>query len=1098
MRFTVHGAKSGMIMQYVKHRTTRDGVTCTVDYTEAWPVKRGAPVPRDDLFLVPFGFHPSSGSIEVDAVLYFLPGTMEQIRRVAGLLYGSVPEAGSLRSRPGPPPLAVRPVGTCFHRRWRATWSASCSAKSFAPTYTNSTRAVPGDTIGLFDPPPPSPADAPASRPHAPPCAGALLPSAPASSASHVPGAATAAVLKAAFAQDILVTLDVPCATPCATTTPMATDASPTVPTLGPDPLPPPDDNVAQSSAPRRATAALTGQLQFVSSVLSPGSTYLREFYNAIHVLSLHESLRPNHDYTCSVPLPNGFWVDFDFYKSILAKHTGTRLLRGDWVSITRLWTDASSAGTGYTYLGNDEAGQPLTELQIMAGVWPRHLQLQTSNWRELRTILAALERAHDQQEATGNRVLDGTVVYGFTDNAVSASVVNRGTSSSPALMRLVRGIRAYESLLGCHVIAVWVPGTEIIRQGTDGLSRQSHDEGALAPNAAAPIEFSPIDRAAPAPEEALLDAVAAAFPSPPARLADPASWVEAEHPSQPVILTPPPSLARQAIDQVLRWAAARPYETAAAVILPNDYASSWSRLTRYFHRVYFARAGHGGRPADAEGTMAVLLILPHLDTSHDQVTFASAPPSGQPFPSLQRYARHLSGEERVCPGDPLHPSTPILRQMGVPPPPQLPLHLLQRTQMSTLHRRGLAADHTYCGPQSSTVFSPAVAPLLEAVAYRYALRRDAAAAKAVVRAEVPRRQRAPWLRAVYAVTAAVAVRSALAPAPEDPRATCIFWRLPFRMWSDYAFGVVPDLAAVPKPFHHDNYFTASHPAVYKEIARLRKRKYVSGPFHPGDTDNVHVVIPLGAVAKKDTTDPRVILDATACGLNDCCNFLKFKYPSFQDMVLLAYPGAFYSKLDWTDAFFSVPLYEPFRRFFAFKHPESGELFHYDVCCFGFRLSPLYYARLVQHYVDALRLTPRFNGNLVVNHAHTPAHHRALPPLYRRRVSGVMATAIEQYCDDGMLFSPSEHEGLAALRQASALVSHLGAIPKVSKTVPPTQHGDHILGLSLDTRDEQLKVGIPPERLERLRTDMAAFEAAYRPLSTGGGGSSAAGHRGQQ
>ena len=442
VRFTVNGAKTGMIMQYVKHRTTREGVTCTVDYTEAWPVKRGVPVPRDDLFLVPFGFHPSSGSIEVDAVLYFLPGKVEQIRGVAGLRYGSVPEAGSLRSRPGPPLPAARPAGACFHRRWSATWSASCSAADFAPTYTSSTTVVQADTVGLFAPPPPSPADAPASRPPAPPCAGAPLVPASAPSASHVPGAATAEVLKAAFAQDILVTLDVPCATACATTTPMATDASPTVPTLGPDPLPLPDDNVARSSAPRRATAALTGQLQFVSEVLMPGSAYLREFYNAIHVLSLHESLRPNHDYTCSVPLPNGFWVDFDFYKSILAKHTGTRLLRGDWVSITRLWTDASSAGTGYTYLGNDDAGRPLTELQIMAGVWPRHLQLQTSNWRELRTILAALERAHDQQEATGERVLDGTVVYGFTDNAVSASVVNRGTSSSPALLRLVRGIR--------------------------------------------------------------------------------------------------------------------------------------------------------------------------------------------------------------------------------------------------------------------------------------------------------------------------------------------------------------------------------------------------------------------------------------------------------------------------------------------------------------------------------------------------------------------------------------------------------------------------------------------------------------------------------
>ena len=280
-----------MIMQYVKHRTTREGVTCTVDYTEAWPVKRGVPVPRDDLFLVPFGFHPSPGAIRVDAVLYFLPGDVERLRSNAGLRYGSVPEAGSLRSRTGPPPPAARPVGTCFHRRWSATWSASCSAKSFAPTYANSTRAVPGDTLGLFDPPTPSPADASASRPHAPPCAGALPPSAPTSAATHVPGAATAAVLKAAFAQDILVTLDVPGAPTGATTTPMVTDDSPTVPTLGPDPLPPPDDNVALSSAPRRATAALTGQLQFVSSVLSPGSTYLREFYNAVHVLSLHESL---------------------------------------------------------------------------------------------------------------------------------------------------------------------------------------------------------------------------------------------------------------------------------------------------------------------------------------------------------------------------------------------------------------------------------------------------------------------------------------------------------------------------------------------------------------------------------------------------------------------------------------------------------------------------------------------------------------------------------------------------------------------------------------------------------------------------------------
>jgi hypothetical protein len=48
------------------------------------------------------------------------------------------------------------------------------------------------------------------------------------------------------------------------------------------------------------------------------------------------------------------------------------------------------------------------------------------------------------------------------------------------------------------------------------------------------------------------------------------------------------------------------------------------------------------------------------------------------------------------------------------------------------------------------------------------------------------------------------------------------------------------------------------------------------------------------------------------------------------DVVGLAYPGCFfpgfYSKLDWKDAFFSVPLYiyPPFRRFFWGRAQGAG------------------------------------------------------------------------------------------------------------------------------------------------------------------------------
>jgi hypothetical protein len=73
--------------------------------------------------------------------------------------------------------------------------------------------------------------------------------------------------------------------------------------------------------------------------------------------------------------LAGGFWVDFDYYKRLLLPHTGTRVLRGDWVTLARQWTDASSSGTGYMHLGRDERGQPLTEVQSIvdtgaAGTW--------------------------------------------------------------------------------------------------------------------------------------------------------------------------------------------------------------------------------------------------------------------------------------------------------------------------------------------------------------------------------------------------------------------------------------------------------------------------------------------------------------------------------------------------------------------------------------------------------------------------------------------------------------------------------------------------------------------------------------------------------
>ena len=840
------------------------------------------------------------------------------------------------------------------------------------------------------------------------------------------------------------------------------------------------------ASAPRLELAELVGNLQFVAPALHAGSTFLRAFYDALHALDLAPADRPGTNYATQVPLPNGFWADFDHYKRILAAHTGRRVLRGDWLTIARAWTDASKAGTGVSVLHNDEQGRPLTQLQFLAGVWPKHLALNSSNWRELRTILYALQQSKDMQDVSGQRRLDGTVLYVFTDNAVSAAAVNRGTSTSPSLLRLVKGLREYETLLGCHVVAVWVPGTAIIAQGTDGLSRGALDEGALADDLPDPLAFSPVDVGCPTAEPVFLRAVADTFPLSACILTDADSWFQQPHPHRTTVLAPPPSLARQAIDQALRWRAAHPYTTGVAVVLPNNYAAGWGRLAKNFTRVYFARGGTFSRPDDGAGTFVVMYLLPHLDSTHGYAEFAAAPPNGDRAPDLSRYQRHLDPAVRCTPADAHHPLASLLSDIGADPPPQLPQRLLHTALPDTVHCRGLLLAPRPSPPPPLLVqpavtagrFPPAPAANLERLACLYCHRRDVHSALAVLSqvdvGSVP--DRAAWRRAAVH-SYGIAVDGLYATSP-DAAVHVLFYRLPYYLWSDFAYGIVPAFGSLPELVRRDNYSTSDHAAVFTEIDRLIARGYVAAS---DDDPRDCLIIPLGAVPKKDSDKPRMIVDATACGLNEATDFLRFKYPAFEDFVSLAYPGSWYWKLDWTDAFFACPFYAPFRRFFSFVHPRGGGLYHYTVLPFGWKLSPFYYSRLVHAYVDVLRLGRYFRGPLQQNHHHHPVHHQRLPLLFRLGDDGLPATALDQYCDDGIGFSATRAAGHAALSAALRLVGHFGAVAKSSKTVPPTQSGEHVLGLELHTGGDGMSVVIPPDRLRDLQLRLRDFDSKYRP-----------------
>jgi hypothetical protein len=99
-------------------------------------------------------------------------------------------------------------------------------------------------------------------------------------------------------------------------------------------------------------------------------------------------------------------------------------------------------------------------------GTWTPHSSGQTSNWKELRTLV---EVPHQEPGAT-SRFRNHKVFY-FTDNTVTYDVVRKGTSRAPRLRSLVRELKRLDLLHGCQLEVIQhVPGDVLIDEGTDGL----------------------------------------------------------------------------------------------------------------------------------------------------------------------------------------------------------------------------------------------------------------------------------------------------------------------------------------------------------------------------------------------------------------------------------------------------------------------------------------------------------------------------------------------------------------------------------------------------------------------------------------------------
>ena len=359
----------------------------------------------------------------------------------------------------------------------------------------------------------------------------------------------------------------------------------------------------------RRELASLIGQLAFYSRVLPPARGFLRNLYSCLHPPG--STAAEAADYRRNVQVTAAALDDLRWWGEALATHSGTSVLRSADARTLRQSGDASGGGWGVT-LEEPGSGKVL----FAHGLWPTAVSAQSSNLRELLTILQGLKLALlHRQDSAPLRV----VVY--SDNSTAVSCVNSGSSPSPELLLLARDIKMLQAREGLQCDAVWIAGSELIRQGADPLSRGAWPFSHV--HAAERVTFDPYAAVESVVPAAVLQLLRRHLPSA-TLVSRPDEWHQDELESQFSLLAPAPTAVRSCLLHFFDAHRRRHTATTAVAAIPCVANAEWYRLLRYFGDHVTLRFGPDGRK----------LTFP--------VVVAFAPPirteaSGYPFWSVLR-----------------------------------------------------------------------------------------------------------------------------------------------------------------------------------------------------------------------------------------------------------------------------------------------------------------------------------------------------------------------------------------------------------------------------------------------------------------------------
>jgi hypothetical protein len=99
-------------------------------------------------------------------------------------------------------------------------------------------------------------------------------------------------------------------------------------------------------------------------------------------------------------------------------------------------------------------------------GEWCESIEEATSNYRDLRKLVNTMVRAAQEGR------LDSCEVFLYTYNQTTEGAYGKGTAKRPSLFELIVILYKLQMEFDFILFVIWISGTRMIQEGTDGLSR--------------------------------------------------------------------------------------------------------------------------------------------------------------------------------------------------------------------------------------------------------------------------------------------------------------------------------------------------------------------------------------------------------------------------------------------------------------------------------------------------------------------------------------------------------------------------------------------------------------------------------------------------